>query len=260
MNTLQRMAAPAVLLILVTPVQAQMLRSAPAPQLKTSLQASPQITMIPAGTQANLIVLLSPGSTLPLMEDRPVTIAVGGQIGEVALPQGTFLVGKLTRAEDSKAILHFESLLVGNRIYTVQATSAPLDAQMVYDRAAAQQAQARANAVQSQGQTTNALIQTGTTMAHAVGGFGLGSLFGAVGSLAGSAQQAQANNEAARIAASAQKLSASVTALQTLSVQFQSEVDLKRPFAELPSSIPPTAGYMPGAPPPGYPPAVNQRE
>jgi hypothetical protein len=247
MKILNRMIGSAVLLALALPAQGQSLKSAPKPatQLKTTLQSTPQITTIPAGTLANLVVLLSPGSTMPLAEDRQVTIPVGGQVGGFSLPKGSFLMGKLTRTDGSRAILRFESLLIGNRLYTLQATSDSIAAQLVYDPAAAQQAQAAAIAAQQQGQTTNALVQTGAGL---LGGFG-----GLFGGLFGSAQQAQTNNDVARAAASAQKFSASLGALQSLAVQFQTEVHLDQPTAELSPSGQP---YSPTTPVPGNTPTI----
>jgi hypothetical protein len=252
MHYLLRSATILVLLpLLSTPAWGQIkLKPAAPTQLQVNLQQSIQTnTTIPAGSQATVIVLLNPGNALMLQENQQCWIPVGGQVGGVTLPKGAMLGGKLIRAGEAKGTIQFDSLVIGTRVYALQATSAPIDGQMVIDKAAAQQAQAAANAAQQQQQnqlqTTNSMIQTTKNIANNFGGYGISSVLGNIGSLFGSAQPPQ-GGDAAKIAAASQKLSVSLGALQSLTVQFQNEVNLSRPTAELPSGMP--ASPVPASP------------
>ncbi|WP_164929276.1 hypothetical protein [Gloeobacter violaceus] len=199
------------LLLLPTAALAQ----TPVPRFEVSL------ARIAAGTRVQFLVLSNSGAPLSLEENRTVTVPVAARAGGLTIPGGALLVGRFERTGEASGALNIESLVIGQNVYAVRATSTPIP---------------------------GLLRRTGTATPRYPGREASGTLFEAGGDLLGipvHSRQARAATSllGALFGAAAPPaperstgtLAASLEPMQTLGVQFLGEVDFDSPIAQLPN-------------------------
>ncbi|WP_041243802.1 hypothetical protein [Gloeobacter kilaueensis] len=235
------------------------------PQLRTGLQK------IPAGTAGNLIVMFmagGPTAALPVEEGKQVSIPVSGKMGTVNLPNGSALLGKLSRIDDTSGNFTFDTMVINNRIYKIQAVSAPVQGKLIADPTSLQTIQDSKDLAKSgvrerrgavQGAATSSIAGSAGNAIGAIGGnwgaYRAGAALGAVGGIFGAIQQLGAVNQSTgeqeeildRKIPSV--LQTNLSPLQSLNVQFLADVDLDVPDTELPAGMQPGTTILPNAAP-----------
>lgn len=267
MLTVRRLSillTPVLVAAFVFPAQAVFAQVAKKSALKpATAPASPkqfqiQATKIPAGSQGNFIVLFAaqgPTAALPIEESKQVSIPVAGRVGGVDLPQGTTLVGRLNRINETSGTFTFTTMLVNNQVFNVNAASTPIPGKLrvdpyslqtpkdAKDMAAASVAERRG--VQ-QGRATRQYGAAGGALAGmATGSWMAGLAAGALGSIIGTSQQTDAVNQST--AKQEEVLNRDIPSImvaelspyQNLSVYFNEDVDLGTPIATLPAAVQP---------------------
>ncbi|MBW4699092.1 MAG: hypothetical protein KME03_14570 [Aphanocapsa lilacina HA4352-LM1] len=192
------------------------LAQTPVPRFEVSL------ARIAAGTHVQFLILPNSGAPLSLEEHRTVTVPVAARAGGLTIPGGALLVGRFERTGETSGALNIESLVIGQNVYAVRATSAPIPGWLRRTGTATPRYSGR--------EASGALLEAGgdllglptdSRQTRAAVGL-LGTLFGAAA--APPAPERQTGT-----------LTASLKPMQTLGVQFLGEVDFDSPIAQLPN-------------------------
>ncbi|UFP94802.1 hypothetical protein [Gloeobacter morelensis] len=227
------------------------------------------VQKIAAGTRGDLIVTFvasGPVSALTVEEGKAVQIPVSGRMGDVKLPSGSMLLGALNRLDEKLGQFVFDTLVIENRVYKVQAMSDPVPGKLRADPYSLQTVQDGKDLTKSyvrerrgvtQGRTTSSLGRATGSMVGAIGGtwgsYRAGSAIGALGGLIGALQQQGAVNQSTGEQEEILErdipsvLVADLSPLQSLSVEFMAEVDMTQPQTELSPAHLPGQAVVPNA-------------
>jgi hypothetical protein len=216
-------------------------------------QFQAQVSKIPAMAEGNVIVVYgnnAPASALSLPEGKQVSLPVIGRIGSVNLPAGTVLVGRFLRSGENLGYFQFDTLLVQNRVYPINAVSSQIPGRLQVDPSSPQNprdnrdvesAQVRQNRQAQAGRNTAQYGSAGGSILGLVtGSWQAGTAVSALSNIVGTSQQASAVDETT---SQQEKILAhdipsilvtEVAPFQNLPVRFNEGVDLAVPLATLP--------------------------
>ncbi|WP_218080664.1 hypothetical protein [Anthocerotibacter panamensis] len=223
------------LALLAVPVQAAPL--APRAPIQSP---QPAPTFIPAGARGSLVVLTPQGPPLTAQENQTVSIPVAGKVDAIEFPQGTILTGQFRRGVEGQGTFTFETLLLNNKVYRINANSDPLPTSFQSASREFLGAPITERREYQRGNATSEYSGAGGSLLGLLPGFGPAAVaVGAVGSIVGTTQRTQAvdkgtgRQEAALDGVLSSVLVTQVASLQTLSVYFLEEVNLENPLATL---------------------------
>lgn len=244
---------PALLVSIVLPSQAKPRKSAQTSR-QFQIQAI-QATQIPAGSLGNFVVLLNsyaagPMTGIDIQESKQVSIPVAGRVGAVEFPQGSMLVGRFNRVNESSGSLAFDTLIANGKLYKINAASAPIPGKLRQDLEDLQNRRdtrdylktdikerremARGRAARSYSNAADSIVSHFSPLA--------GSLIGGIGSLVGISKEMEAvENSTTKQEEILDRdipsvLVAEISPMQNLTVQFNEAVDLNMPVTSLPQT------------------------
>jgi hypothetical protein len=244
---------PVLVVSMVLPSQAKPRKSAAANR-QFQIQAI-QATQIPAGSLGNFVVLLNsyaagPMTGIDIQESKQVSIPVAGRVGAVEFPQGSLLVGRFNRVNESSGSLAFDTLVANGKLYKINAASAPIPGKLRQDLEDLQNRRdtrdylktdikerremARGSAARSYSNAADSIVSNFSPLA--------GSLIGGIGSLIGTSKEMEAiENSTTKQEEILDRdipsvLVAEISPMQNLTVQFNEAVDLNMPVTSVPQA------------------------